>query len=50
MTTLHTVNKFHLTSPALQSCFSVVSPGDAILLIEDGVYGAATATVGGIRL
>lgn len=38
MTTLHTVNKFGLTSSALDSCLRVALPGDAILLLEDGVY------------
>ncbi|MFK7863973.1 MAG: sulfurtransferase complex subunit TusB [Pseudohongiellaceae bacterium] len=37
MSTLHTVNK----SPAeglIQECLKLTSPGDALLLIEDGVY------------
>lgn len=43
MTTLHTVNKFGLTSSALDSCLRVALPGDAILLMEDGVYNVVGA-------
>lgn len=43
MTTLHTVNKFGLTSSALDSCLRVALPGDAILLLEDGVYNVVGA-------
>ncbi|MDP1930664.1 MAG: sulfurtransferase complex subunit TusB [Gammaproteobacteria bacterium] len=45
MTTLHTVNKFSLTSSALDSCLRVALPGDAILLMEDGVYNAVGASL-----
>ena len=38
--TLHTVNKSPFGSSALSNCLRTVSQGDALLLIEDGVYGA----------
>ena len=37
---LHTVNKSPYANCALSDCLNVASPPDAILLIEDGVYGA----------
>lgn len=37
MSTLHTVNKSPSTEH-IDKCLSLVMPGDAILLIEDGVY------------
>ena len=40
MSTLHTVNKSPFGNGALQSCLKHCKPGDAVLLIEDGVYGA----------
>ena len=40
MSTLHTVNKSPFTNGSLLSCLKHCKPGDAILLIEDGVYGA----------
>jgi len=40
MSTLHTVNKSPFTTNALLSCINHTLSGDAILLIEDGVYGA----------
>jgi tRNA 2-thiouridine synthesizing protein B len=48
LSTLHTVNKSPFSSEALASCLRVVRPGDAILLMEDGVYCAvdASASVG----
>jgi tRNA 2-thiouridine synthesizing protein B len=39
MATLHIVNK-PATHDALARCMSLASPGDAVLLIEDGVYCA----------
>ena len=35
---LHIVNKSSLDSNALSSCLAVATPGDCLLLIEDGVY------------
>ena len=37
---LHTVNKSPFTNNSLESCLDCVSNGAAVLLIEDGVYGA----------
>lgn len=37
---LHTVNKAPLSSDCLTSCLRIIAAGDALLLIEDGVYGA----------
>ena len=40
MSTLHTVNKSPFGNGAFLSCLKHCKPGDAVLLIEDGVYGA----------
>ena len=37
---LHTVNKAPTSNNTLVSCLKVARPGSAILLFEDGVYGA----------
>jgi tRNA 2-thiouridine synthesizing protein B len=37
---LHTVNKSPFERNALESCIGHAQPGSAILLLEDGVYGA----------
>lgn len=44
MSTLHTVNKSPFATQTLQSCLDHAKDGDSILMIEDGVYGAATGT------
>lgn len=41
MSTLHIVNKAN-ASQGLSSCLRVLRPGDGLLLIEDGVYLAAS--------
>lgn len=41
---LHTVNKSPFEKSALQSCIEHARAGDAILLIEDGVYGVVADT------
>ena len=41
---LHTVNKSPLERNALESCIKHAVKGSAILLIEDGVYGAMQGT------
>ncbi len=38
---LHIVNKSPYECSGLQSCLRVAQPGSAVLLIEDGVYGAS---------
>ena len=40
MSTLHTINKSPFTNNALSSCIKICSTSDAILLLEDGVFGA----------
>lgn len=42
---LHTVNKSPFQNSSLESCLRFTQPGDAILLLEDGVYGAVTGTI-----
>ncbi len=37
---LHTINKSPLNSGCFHSCLRTLSERDAVLLIEDGVYGA----------
>ncbi len=44
MSTLHTVNKSPFSTQTLLSCLNHAKDGDAILLIEDGVYGGAAGT------
>lgn len=40
MSTLHTVNKSPFATNTLASCLRVCAAQDAILLLEDGVFGA----------
>lgn len=47
---LHTVNKSPFASRALASCLAHLTPGAAVLLIEDGVYGALAAGAHAPRL
>ena len=35
---LHTINKSPFSDSSLEDCLRLCSPGDAILLIENGVY------------
>ena len=44
MSTLHMVNKSPFTNGAFLSCLKHCKPGDAVLLIEDGVYAALAAS------
>ena len=44
MSILHTVNKSPFQKNDLASCLAHVSDDDAVLLIEDGVYGAVSGT------
>lgn len=37
---LHIVNQSPSVSPALSNCLRIASPGDAVILIEGGVYAA----------
>ncbi len=44
MSTLHTVNKSPFATQALLSCLNHCKDGDAVLMIEDGVYGGVSGT------
>ncbi len=44
MSMLHTVNKSPFERNTLNSCLGHALPGSAILLIEDGVFGAVEGT------
>jgi tRNA 2-thiouridine synthesizing protein B len=41
---LHTVNKSPFDRNSLESCLRVANQNDAILLFEDGIYGALAGT------
>lgn len=41
---LHTVNKSPFERNSLESCLRLAKSGSAILLFEDGVYGAMSGT------
>ena len=43
---LHTVNKSAFDHSALDDCLRVAAPNDAVLLIENGVYGALSSSQG----
>lgn len=42
---LHIVNKSPTERSSLESALRLARPGDVILLIEDGVYGAAAGSI-----
>jgi len=44
MSILHTVNKSPFERDSLSACIRLASKGHAILLIEDGVFGAMSGT------
>lgn len=44
MSTLHTVNKSPFAAQSLVSCLNHCKDGDAVLMIEDGVYGGLSGT------
>ena len=44
MSTLHTVNKSPFSTQSLISCLGHCKDGDAVLMIEDGVYGGLSGT------
>jgi tRNA 2-thiouridine synthesizing protein B len=44
---LHIVNKSPYQTNALDSCLRLAQPGSAVLLIEDGVYGAVRGGAAG---
>lgn len=45
MTTLHTINKAPSDTSLWQSCLSAILPGDALLMIENGVYAASQTSI-----
>lgn len=45
MAILHTVNKSPFERNALDSCLKFAAEGSAVLLFEDGIYGALRNTV-----
>jgi len=45
MSQLHTVNKSPLDRTALESAVKHATKGSAILMIEDGIYGAMKGTI-----
>lgn len=45
MTTLHTINKAPSDASLWQSCLSALLPGDALLMIENGVYAATQTSI-----
>jgi tRNA 2-thiouridine synthesizing protein B len=45
MPILHTVNKSPFEKSTFRSCLDHAKSGDAVLLIEDGVYAATKGTV-----
>jgi tRNA 2-thiouridine synthesizing protein B len=47
---LHVVNKSPYERNSLDTCVGYVSEGDAVLLIEDGVYGAIKTGSAAARL
>ena len=44
MATLHTVNKSPFDRNSLDACVRLAAKGSAVLMIEDGVYGAMKGT------
>lgn len=50
MSILHTVNKSPFERSNLDSCLNHAMAGDAVLLIEDAVYGACTGTAFAARM
>jgi tRNA 2-thiouridine synthesizing protein B len=50
MSVLHTVNKSPFQKNDLESCLAHANSGDAMLMIEDGVYGAISGTKAAIQV
>ena len=44
MSTLHTVNKSPFEKNSLATCLGYATAGSAVLLLEDGIYGALKGT------
>ncbi len=50
MSILHTINKSPFENTTFESCLAHALEGDAILLIEDGVYAALKGTAASARI
>jgi len=50
MSILHTVNKSPFEKQSFSSCIAHALQGDAVLLIEDAVYGAVSGTEAAAQL
>jgi tRNA 2-thiouridine synthesizing protein B len=50
MATLHTVNKSPFERGSMETCFAHIWQGDAVLMIEDAVFGARRGAVFANRL
>ncbi len=50
MSILHTISKSPFQNQSLSSCVAHASSGDAILMIEDAVYGAVSGTAAAAQL
>lgn len=50
MTMLHLVNKSPFDGSSLNTATSIMKPDDALLLIEDGVYGAIKNSTSAAKL
>jgi tRNA 2-thiouridine synthesizing protein B len=50
MSTLHLVNRPPERGDGLAAALRAAAPGDAVLLLEDGVYGAARGSTGATLL
>jgi tRNA 2-thiouridine synthesizing protein B len=44
MSTLHTVNKSPFEKSSMESCLAHAKEGSAVLMYEDGIYGAIKGT------
>ncbi|MCG7872559.1 MAG: sulfurtransferase complex subunit TusB [Candidatus Thiodiazotropha lotti] len=44
MSTLHTVNKSPFEKSSMDSCLAYAKQGSAVLMYEDGIYGAIKGT------
>ncbi len=50
MSTLHTVNKSPLEKSSMDSCLAYAKDGSAVLMYEDGIYGAIKGTAAAAKM
>jgi len=50
MSTLHTVNKSPLEKSSMDSCLAYAKEGSAVLMYEDGIYGAIKGTAAAAKI